>query len=169
MLTLGGKRTGILIGSGPWNCTTGSGSFTHMLPTQNLWTSWPGSMNTYSKGQMVNGGERVLQWRKRWISLLRNQLLDITWHFSTERGTRVQFEEERDFPAACLWMAVNHSDFQKSLSSMFPMLAPSLPWVAHSSGHILPFYSGHFTPSLYFNEGCKYGSAMVLGWSDAGG
>lgn len=52
-------RQGVLIGAGPWNGTTGNGAFTHRLPTQNLRTSWLGSMNTYSEGQMVNGGKRV--------------------------------------------------------------------------------------------------------------
>lgn len=91
------------------------------------------------------------------------------WHISTEIGVRVQFKEERDFPTAYLWIAVNHGGFQKPLSSMLLTLPPSLPWVTHSSGHCLPPYSEHFTPSLYFNEGSKYGSAMVLGWIDAGG
>lgn len=85
--------------------------------------------HTNSEGQMVNGGKRVLQWRKRWISLLWNQLLDITWHISTGLGTRVQFREERDFLTACLWITVSHSYFQKPPSVGFLCWSPAfLRW-----------------------------------------
>lgn len=121
-------------------------SLTHMLPTENLWTSWLGSMNTYSGGQMVNGRKRALQWGKRWISLLRNQLLDITWHISTVLGARVQFEEERDFPTACVWFAVNHSDFSEasllhvSYACPQPSLGAPFFWTLPSS-LLWSFYS----------------------------
>lgn len=130
--SLGGKRTrkeGVSPGSGPWNSTPGSGGCAHMLPTQNLRTSWLASMNTNSEGQMGNGGKCGLQWRERWISLLRNQLLDITWRISTELGTGVQFKEERGFPTACLWITVSRSDFQKPPSAGFWCWPPAfLGW-----------------------------------------
>jgi hypothetical protein len=62
--------------------------FAHVCPTaEPVNKSWQRSTNTYSEGQMVNEDASVLHWKKRWISLLRNQLPDIAWQVSTELGT----------------------------------------------------------------------------------
>lgn len=98
---------------------------------------------------------------RKWICLLRNQLLDKTWHVS--HGVWVK--EERDFPPACskvrtcLWRIVIYSRFTKTSYTksriLMWILLLSLPW---------PFLWGtasHPTLHLAATQECPERSALI--------